>query len=160
MTSKRSKKLKKVIIIMVAVFVVFAVAFFVLAGVSKGKANEIRENSSMLFGTAKGDVAALESLGGVSIGLGIFFIVAGAILAAVMLGIFYRTCITVADGKVKGYAVKGGIKRVEFSAPLSEVKMPMTNGKMMLTFNIKGVRYTVYTDEANAFYNLLNQADK
>ena len=34
MTSKRSEKLKKVIIIMVAVFVVFAVAFFVLAGVS------------------------------------------------------------------------------------------------------------------------------
>jgi len=159
MTSKRSEKFKKLIIIIVAVIAVLAVVSFILAGVFSDKADEIRNSSSMLFGAAKSNIATMEMLSGLFVGLGVFSIVCAVVYAAIMFGIYYRTNITVADGTVKGCAVKG-IKRVEFSAPLSEVKMPMTDGKMVLAFNVKGVRYVVYTDDVNTFYNLLDQADK
>jgi len=160
MTSKRSEKLKKGAIIGAAVFIVMAIAFFVLSNMMKNEADNLRESSSMLLdSSAKAQVIALESNGTIFMICGVLFLVCSAVIATLLLAIYYRTYITISDSSVKGVGVIG-LKRTGFAAPVSEVQNLTTNGKNMLAFTIKGTRYAVYCDDVNVFYTKLANANR
>lgn len=159
MTSKRSAKLKKATIIGAVVFVVMAIVFCVLSVTIQNEAEIIKEDASMYDKTAAAQAAMLESTGSVMLWCGIIFVVGGILIATLLLGIYYRTDITITDGFIKGVGVIG-LKRTNFAASVTEIQTPSTNGKNLLQFTIDGKRYSVYTDEANTLCQKLMEISK
>ena len=159
MTSKRSAKLKKGAIIGAVVFVVMAIVFCVLSVTIQNEAKIIKEDASIFDKTAAAQAVMLESYASVMLWCGIIFIVGGVLFVALMLGIYYRTDITIADGSIKGVGVIG-LKRANFAASVTEIQTPSTNGKNLLQFTIDGKRYSVYTDEANTLCQKLMEISK
>ncbi len=160
MTSGKSKKLRNGIIIFAAIFIIVAVVLFVLAGMSTGKANELKEGGYSIFGSVQAQIKNYEMYATLYTVLGVVFLVSGALYAVFMLSVFYRTQITIADdGSVNGTGTVG-LKRKAFSANISEIEMPVTNGKNLLGFNIKGLRYSVFTDDAPMFYKKMCELKK
>ena len=151
MTSGKSKKLRNTSIILSAAFAVAAVVFFIIAGSMQKNADVLRESGYSIFGQVQAQIDSYEMFSTCYRVLAIIFAACAVIYAVLIFGIYYRTQITIADdGSVSGVAAVG-IRRKAFSAQASEIEIPNTNGKNFLAFNIKGVRYSVYTDDASIF---------
>lgn len=160
MTSGKSKKLRNGVIIFAVIFIIVAVVLLVLAGMSTGKANELKESGYSIFGSVQAQIKIYEMYAMLYTVLGVVFLVLGALYAVFMLSVFYRTQITIADDGTLCGTGTVGLKRKAFSANISEIEMPVTNGKNSLGFNIKGLRYSVFTDDAPMFYKKMCELKK
>ena len=89
MTSGKSKKLRNGIIIFAAIFIIVAVVLFVLAGMSTGKANELKEGGYSIFGSVQAQIKNYEMYATLYTVLGVVFLVSGALYAVFMLSVFF-----------------------------------------------------------------------
>lgn len=153
MTSGKSKKLKNITIILFVVAVAMTVILFIVAGNMQNEADNLKKSGyGIIFGQVQAQISSLETFSLCFKIVAVVFAVAAVLYVVLLLGVYYRTQITIADdGSISGVGTVG-LKRKVFSAQASEIEMPNTNGMNLLVVTIKGVRYSVYTDDATMFY--------
>ena len=163
MTTRKSEQLKKSAIIGAVIFAVFGVIAFIVSGSLNTQAEEILDKAQL--GTFLGDgsyaeqYATLSTLATVMTVVGVFAIIGGGLYAAWILGVFYRTELTISGDKISGTGVIGLFKRQSFSGDLNSVAIPLYN-KIIVSFVVNNVRYSVYTDDAEKVYKILNEKGK
>lgn len=157
MVSKQSKKLKKASVIMCTVFFILGLVLVALAVLSSIQADQVKEliaNASFFEKRSlQAEYEAINTMKTMYLCIGIFMFVCGLGMAVLMLGIYYKTYISIEGNAVKGVGTVG-LSRKAFSAPLQNVTNPSLNNNKV-AFKINNVTYSVFADDADVVYRML-----